>query len=155
MRTETDIFWDNYLDTLEDKPSHPHVEISIAGNTENADQLLELFLQGKKTAGSGLVKDYQLAEDDLPKIGNYWIILDSNEKPRCIVKTVRVEMNLFKNISSEIAKAEGEGDLSVDYWKSVHEKFFTPYLEQWGISDLDNEEVVTEFFELVYKAEQC
>ncbi|WP_127716862.1 ASCH domain-containing protein [Halobacteriovorax sp. HLS] len=151
MKSITDIFWNKYLDTIGSPLGDAHVEISIAGNIEIADELLNLFLQGKKTAGSGLVKDFILAEDDLPKVGNYWMILDSKEVPRCIVKTVKVERNLFKDISCEIAKAEGEGDLSVEYWKKVHRSFFTPYLEQWGITNLDEEEVVTEFFELVYK----
>jgi 5-formyltetrahydrofolate cyclo-ligase len=153
MELEIKNYWTEFLKTQERGLEDAHVESSIAGNKEIADELLELYLQGKKTAGSGLVKDYELAGDDLPKSGQFWIILDSSERPRCIVETVRVEVHKFKDIPVEVAKAEGEGDLSVEYWKKAHRDFFSPYLSDWGISNLDEEDVVTEFYELVYKEE--
>ena len=143
-------YWKSYLGTLEEKPLDPHFEAGIAGNTAIADKLLGLYLSGKKSAGSGLLKDFELAGDPLPKVGNYWIILDSKEEPRCIVKTVRVELHQFDQVPIEVAQAEGEGDLSLEYWRKVHIEFFTPYLEAWDITDLDKETVVTEFYELVF-----
>ena len=144
-------FWNSYLDTLKDPPSNPIIEVGIAGNEGIADKLLDLYLQGKKTAGSGLVKDYELAGDDLPKAGNYWIILNSSKKPCCIVKTIKVELHQFDQVPIEVAVSEGEGDLSLEYWRKSHIDFFTPYLEGWGISDLDKEVLVTEFYEVVFK----
>ncbi|MEH0861723.1 ASCH domain-containing protein [Halobacteriovorax sp. DPLXC-1] len=144
-------FWDLYEETLDEKLDHPHIEISIAGNAEIADELLALYLSGKKSAGSGLVKDYELAGDPLPEVDNFWIILDSKNNPRCIVKTIAVEINKFSDISKKIAEAEGEGDLSVEHWKKAHRDFFTPYLNDWGIVDLDDEDVVTEFYEVVFQ----
>lgn len=143
--------WDQYEETLQDKLDHPRIEISIAGNPEIADDLLALYLEGKKSAGSGLVKDYELAGDPLPTIGNFWIITDSKNNPRCIVKTIAVEINKFVDIPLKVAQAEGEGDLSIEYWKKAHREFFTPYLKDWGISNLDDEDVVTEFYEVVFQ----
>ena len=144
-------YWNSYLRTLEDRPSNPVVEASISGNDEIADELLDLYLSGKKTAGSGLVKDYELAGDPLPKVGNYWIILNSSKEPKCIVKTIRVELYQFDQVPLEVAVAEGEGDLSLEQWKKAHIDFFTPFLKEWGILDLDKEILVTEFYELVHK----
>lgn len=144
-------YWEAFLETLENKPHEPIIEVSIAGNSEIADRLLYLFLSGKKTASSGLVKDYELAGDDLPRVGDYWMILNTLGKPKCIVKTVRVEFFKFCKVTEGVAKAEGEGDMSIEYWKNGHRKFFEPYLKDWQITDLDNEQVVTEFFEVVYK----
>ncbi|MDD0851684.1 ASCH domain-containing protein [Halobacteriovorax sp. GB3] len=144
-------FWEEYLETLEARPARPNVEIGIAGNEAIADELLELYLSGKKTAGSGLVKDYELAGDELPKVGNYWIILNSKGEPKCIVKTIRVEFTRFDQVTEEIARAEGEGDLSIEHWRKAHVEFFTPYLKDWQISNLDEETLVTEFYEVVYK----
>ncbi len=113
---------------------------------------MKLYLDGKKTAGSGLVKDYEMAGDDLPKVDNHWIILDANEKPRCIVKTTRVEFHRFDQVPLEVALAEGEGDLSLEYWKKSHREFFTPYLEGLGLSDLESAQIVTEFYDLVFRS---
>lgn len=144
-------YWNSYLETLTNKPENPRVEVSIAGNEEIADELLELYLCGKKTAGSGLVKDYQSAGDPLPEVGNYWIILDSRSEAQCIVKTIRVEFYQFDQVPVEVAIAEGEGDLSLEYWRKAHIDFFTPYLKDWGIDNLDEETLITEFYEVVYK----
>ena len=144
-------FWQQYIDSQPEPPENPQVEASIAGNQEIADELLELYLVGKKTAGSGLVKDYEMAGDPLPRVGQFWIILNSAKNPQCLVKTVRVEIHPFDEVTEEIAIAEGEGDLSLDYWRKVHREFFTPYLKELAIEDLDKAEVVTEFYEVVWK----
>lgn len=144
-------YWNSYIETLEDKPSNPSVDAGIAGNEEIADELLNLYLSGKKIAGSGLVKDYEVANDPLPTVGNFWIILNSKNEPKCIVKTVRVEYYQFGQVPEEVAIAEGEGDFSLDYWRKAHVEFFTPFLKDWGITDLDKETLVTEFYEVVYK----
>lgn len=151
MKPKEQEYWQRYLDTLDEKPVNPKVEAGVAGNAEIADKLLQLYLDGKKSAGSGLVKDYKLAGDPLPQVGDYWIILDANEAPRCIVKTVRVEYYQFDQVPEEVAIAEGEGDLSLAFWREAHIGFFTPFLQDWGIADLDKEQVVTEFFEVVFK----
>lgn len=127
------------------------VESSFAGNPAITDDLVQLVIKGKKIAGSSLVRDFQTVGDPLPKVGNFWIALDKNEEPKCILKTVRIEINKFKNITDEIAKAEGEGDCTVKYWKQVHQDIYTPFLEHWGIEDLNEAEVITEFYEVVYK----
>ena len=152
MNDEALDFWDQYIETLTEKPISPNIEVGISGNIDIADELLCLYLSGKKTAGSSLVKDYELAGDPLPKIGDYWIILNSLDEPKCIVKTVRVEHFKFSDVPEEVAVCEGEGDLSVEYWKKAHVDFFTPFLEAWGVSDLGEETVVTEFYEIVYKS---
>ena len=146
-------FWQGYLDSLpaSARPILPYVEAAFPGNRKIADGLLDLYLTGEKTAGSSLVKDFEAAGDRLPAIGSYWIILDSKDTPACIVKTVNVACNLFKDIPELIAKAEGEGDCSVAYWKKAHGALFSPYLEKLGINDLQNAMILTEFFKVVYR----
>ena len=151
MNEEQVKYWEDFCKSIGIQAGQAYVEASVAGNETNAEELLLLYLQGKKTAGSGLVRDYEMAGDDLPKIGNYWIILDSKEKPRCIVKTVKVVTHVFRNVPEEVAKAEGEGDLTIEYWRKTHENFFTPYLVDLGIQNLDDAEIVTEFYEVVFK----
>jgi uncharacterized protein YhfF len=145
-------FWDLYLSSIgANIPSRPNLEVSIIGDETNAEELLALYLSGKKTAGSSLEKDYIQAGDDLPQVGNYWMVLDSSNAPKCLLKTVRVEYTRFSDIELRIAIAEGEGDLSLAYWRKAHIDFFTPYLAQLKISNLESEILVTEFYELVHK----
>jgi uncharacterized protein YhfF len=145
-------FLQEYFATLdpEDVPEEVTVRAGKAGNAALAEELLELYLTKKKWAASGLAQDYILAGDPLPSVEDYWIVLDTQEVPRCILRTSAVEMHLFKDVPANIAEAEGEGDLSLEYWRKAHRDFFTPYLEGLGIEDLETAQVITEFFELVY-----
>lgn len=147
-------FWKDYLATLSanSRPKKPFVYAGFAGGRKITDSLIRLYRSGKKTAGSGLVKDYETAGDPLPKVGDYWIILDSKDRPQFLMKTLRTEINLFGRIPKSVARAEGEGDLSVAYWKKAHARFYFPFLGDWGIDDLDKAEVITEHFEIVHRA---
>lgn len=150
MKKNEKEYWQKYQSTNKDIPKDAFIEASMAGNEKIAEQLLDLYLKGKKTAGSSLVKDFLMAQDPLPKAGNYWIILNAQKKPKCIVKTISVEIHLFENIPERIAIAEGEGDLSLSYWKQEHQKFFASYFSELKIKDLNKEKIVTEFFKLVF-----
>ncbi|MGK0368071.1 MAG: hypothetical protein ACI9QD_001211 [Thermoproteota archaeon] len=145
-------FWNKYLTTLEDTSSIRDEEFSVSlfGGQDLADDLSELILSGVKTAGSGLVRDYQMAGDELPLVGNHIIVLNAKSEPRCIIKITNVEINLYKNIDERIAKAEGEGDLSLEYWRKAHKEFFSPFLEQLDIEELESAEIVTEFFKVIH-----
>lgn len=131
-----------------ERPMAPHVEVAYAGTAEITDQLADLYLQKKKWAGSGLVEDYQSVGDPLPKVGNYWMLLRSNGEVACLLKTERIVFNKFKDVPEEIAIAEGEDDLSLKSWRDIHEKFFSPNLEKWGVKDINEATVITEFFKL-------
>lgn len=144
-------FWNDYIDTLSEELDHPIIEAGMPGDITNSGEIIKLILSGSKTATSGLVKDYELAGDSLPKEGNFWIVLNELNKPQCILRTVRVVINKFSEITEEIANAEAYGDSSVKVWKKTHLDFFTPYLEGMDIDNLDEENIVTEFFEIVHK----
>lgn len=146
-------YWERYLGTLsqEDRPNNPIVEANFAGSKEITDDLLELYLCGRKTAGSSIVEDYESSGDSLPKVGNYWIYLNSKDEPSCILRTEKVVQNNFNDVPLEIAVAEGEGDLSLEYWRRVHKEIYSPHLSDWDLSNIEEATVVTEFFKLVFK----
>lgn len=150
LTPEQEQFWREYVDGLPHDPDGP-VSASCAGGPELADRLADLYLSGRKTAGSGLVEDYTAEGDPLPQVGDHWIVLGSDLRPRCILRTVRVETHPFPEVPERIAVAEGEGDLSLEYWRREHERFFRPHLADWGLSDIADATVVTEFFELVHR----
>lgn len=140
-------YWENFVKRggIRIEPSVV-VSASMPGDKFLADALVAQYLNGTKTAGSGLVRSYEVAGEPLPKVGNYWIILDSHEQPRCIGKTIRVEINTFVTVREEIALAEGDG--SLENWRKAHREFFGSFLAELGIDDLDQALVVTEFFEV-------
>ncbi len=116
---------------------------------DDADRLAELVKNGIKTATSSLFCFYKLEDEELPTVGEYNIILDSQEEAVCIIRTVNVYVTTFGKISEEHAYKEGEGDRTLNYWKSVHHKFFTEELKTVGKAFNTELEVVCEEFEVV------
>ncbi len=97
---------------------------SFGDSPEMADELLALVLSGKKTATCGAVWDYEFHNDSLPEEGTVEIVLDGRGKPACKIRNTRVRIILYKHVDAEFAAAEGEGDLSLEGWRSMHADFF-------------------------------
>lgn len=147
-------YWQGYLGQLRAAGDQrvPNVIASYAGSPEITDQLIDLYLAGTKTAGSGLVEDYASAGDPLPEVGDHWIALGGDGEPRCILRTDQVEIHTFKDVPERVAVAEGEGDLTLEYWRRVHSSHYSPHLREWEIDDIEESNVVTEFFAVVFPA---
>jgi 5-formyltetrahydrofolate cyclo-ligase len=145
-------FWRNYRGAKprDEVSNDAAISASIAGDDRNADELLQLYLNGKKTAASSLLIGYENAGEPLPQVGDFWIILNSGGVPKCIVKTIRVEIHRFDRVPESVATAEGEGDLSLAYWTKAHREFFQPYLQRLNVEDLSQERVITEFYDVVW-----
>ena len=146
-------FLQAYFDSLppEEVPEEVTVRAGMATDKEGADYFLDLILDGTKWAASGLAADYTKAGDALPAVGDFWIVLDSQENPACLLRTKAVEKHAFKDVPERIAVAEGDGDLSLAHWREAHRAYFTPFLEHVKIKDLDSAEVITEFYELLFE----
>jgi len=144
-------YWERYLEMRPaDGCDVPHVTADYAGSSKDTDELLRAYLEGRKTAGSSFLEDYLTANDPIPQVGNYWILLASDGEPSCLLRTVKIKIYKFKDVTEEIAVAEGEGDCSVEYWRRVHAKSYTPHLKAWGIYDIEEATVITEFFRVVF-----
>ncbi len=85
----------------------------------------------------------------LPKVGDLGIVTDWDGIPKAIVRTTRVEIVKFKDITPEYAKLEGEGNGSLAYWKKAHWDYYTN--EMRAFKEYPNEEmkVVCEYFETI------
>lgn len=55
----------------------------------------------------------------------------------------------MEGISEEHAYREGEGDRTLDYWRSVHREFFLEELKEIGKTFDEGLEVVCEEFEVL------
>ena len=117
---------------------------------EAPDKLAELVVHGIKTATCSAYDLYQINNEPLPKAGDYCIILDSHEEAVCIIKTRKVYVTEFCNVSEEHAFKEGEGDRSLEYWRIVHINFLTNELASVNKAFDENTKVVCEEFEVVY-----
>lgn len=115
----------------------------VGDSQELANELATLIIKGIKTASCGSFASYQ-QEDSAPKIGSHNIILDGQDVPVCIIRLVSMRLVRFCDVTEEFARKEGEGDLSLEYWRKEHQRFFTR--EGYFSEDM---ELITEEFEVV------
>ncbi len=116
---------------------------SVGDSAELANQLAELIKIGVKTASCGSLVAYK-QEVSPPRLGSCNIILDGQGRPVCVIRITSLSLVRFSEVTAEFARKEGEGDLSLDYWRSEHKRFFT----EAGTYSEDME-LVAEEFELV------
>ena len=116
----------------------------------DADRLAELVLAGKKTATSSAYPIYVVENAPLPEAGEYSIILDSHENAVCIVRTTKVYVVPFDEVSSYHAYKESEGDLSLENWREDHRAFFLTEMNAIDKNFDEKMKVVCEEFEKVF-----
>ena len=110
----------------------------------------QLVKQGVKTATSSLLWEYEADGEALPEAGEYSIITTWKGDPICIIQTIDVAVMPLNKVAAEFAYAEGEGDRTLDYWRTVHWKFFSRVCKVISLAPSMTMPVVCERFQLVY-----
>lgn len=88
---------------------------------ELADQLLDLILTGRKRATCWRAEEGTKGT----VVAGRWVVEDSKGRPRAVLETTGLHAERFKSIDEDFAAAEGEGDLSLSYWRDAHQAYFT------------------------------
>lgn len=120
-------------------------------NKKCADELAGLVVKGEKRATASLNYWYESGKEELPVAGNISIVTDWDGIAKCIIKTKAVNILQFKNVNSEMAFTEGEGDKSLDYWRKAHISFFTRESEKENTVFSEDTMIVFEEFEMIFK----
>ena len=107
----------------------------------NAIQLVELVLEGKKTATTYLYED-----DEKYKENDISILTDINGNDVCLIQTKKIIITIFKNITWDLAILEGENN-SLDDWRKEHYNFFKKINPDFN----KDTKVVFEIFEVIEK----
>ena len=144
--------WGDFLDAhLEyafvETPNVSH----FSDNEKDANECLDLVLKNKKTLTSHSLLGFQLRNENLPKIGDFTILTDWEGAAKCIVKTTAVQLKPFFTIDDSYARMEGEGDLSLNFWKDSHFAYYKRELAPFNKSPKDSMIVVCEQFEKVFE----
>lgn len=114
------------------------------------DELAELVLNGIKTATASAYPLYEQEQEPLPQVGEYNVILNAKDEAACIIKTTKVYVVSFREVSADHAYREGENDRSLDSWRAIHRDFFTEEMTAAGLTFNEDMPVVCEEFLRVY-----
>lgn len=146
--------WNSYLKSIGEDPENTKLECKMVeyfGNEDIADELFELVYSGKKTATCGSIWSYEFEEIEPLKKGDLSIVTDSLGEKACVIETTNIIIKKFNEITEEEAKLEGEGDLSLEYWRNAHKRFFIEECKEIGKEFSEEMPVFFEEFKVVYK----
>ena len=144
MPAECRPFWEAFAKTCTADPTPRLLEAFFFDDNErSANQLAALVLAGRKRATAALLWSHEQENKPLPRPGDLSIVTDFAGTAVCVIKTSRVDIVRFDEVSEEFAATEGEGDGSLAYWRRAHEAFFGRECKRMP--------VVCERFEVVYR----
>lgn len=102
---------------------YENVERWTFGNTdEEAVKLIEMIILGVKTATCLMYEP-----DGVPQVGDAFVILGVDSEPVCSIEITHVKIATYLTVDREHAFYEGEGDLTLDYWRKTTRQFFEEY----------------------------
>lgn len=88
------------------------------------DQLVAAVLSGAKTTTTGLLVEYEKDGSELPRVGERFAVLDSEQRPVAVVETTDIRVLPIGEIDLQHAIDEGEGYTTVAEWRAAHEMFW-------------------------------
>ena len=147
-------YWRRFLASL--PPDSPYQTKTYAAEgwgdgPAMANELGALIVQGTKTATCSAVWEWEAEGNPIPEAGLITIALDGHGEPLCIVESVEVTIRKYNEVDAAFARDEGEGDLSLNYWREAHRNFFSRVLPKIGKEFSEEMPLVCERFCLIYK----
>jgi len=153
-KTSHEQYWQKFLSTLPtDSPyrDRPCRAEGWGDGPEMANELGALIASGTKTATCSALWEWEADGESPPKAGTVTIVVDGSGQPLCIVETVEVTFRKYNDVDADFAREEGEGDLSLEYWREAHRRFFSRSLPKIGREFNEEMPLVCERFRLIYK----
>src|SRR5688572_1200466 len=121
-------YWDRFHRSLpHDSPyrGKTYVAEGWGDSPALADELGALIVQGTKTATCSALWEWEAEGNPIPEAGLITIALDGGGEPLCIVETFEVTIRKYNEVDADFAHDEGEGDLSLNYWREAHRSYFS------------------------------
>jgi len=147
-------YWREFLATLpEDSAFHAKSYLAEGWGigAKMADELGALIVAGTKTATCSALWEWEAEGESPPEAGAVTIVLDGSGEPIGIVETTEVTIRKYNEVDADFAREEGEGDLSLAYWREAHKNFFSRLLPKVGKQFSEDMPLVCERFRLIYK----
>ena len=129
--------------------AHYFLPMAIGSAPDHADEGAALILNGTKTLTSSPFWDYP--DGKVPFVGALSVLLDGSQRPRGIVETTRVEIMPLAAITEEMARAYGEGERTVEWWRRVMGAFYRASAARHNVALTDDTLFIWEWFVVVHR----
>lgn len=128
MHPSINTLWQAYRELDPAAPEQPTSAFHFCDNVEDANICADLVVAGQKRATASSLAELELAGLPLPAIGELSLITDGHGRARAIIRTTQVDIRRLGDVDADFAIAEGEGDLSMEWWRTAHDAYFNRVL---------------------------
>ena len=150
----SEAYWQMFLSTVPDDSPYrtkTYIAEGWGDSPAMADELGALVVQGTKTATCSALWEWEAEGNPIPQAGLISIALDGRGEPLCIIETVEVTVRKYNEVEAGFAREEGEGDLSLNYWREEHRNYFSRVLAKIDKEFSEDMPLVCERFRVIYK----
>ncbi len=148
---EVEAFWQACCEANGIEASEYHAcTFADPAYTDKLDYITEHCRAGHKRGTAHLAIDFELSGVPRREVGDHIVVLDSQAKPVCVVRVVKVEVKPFEEVGPDFAARENEGDASLEYWANGHCGYFQRQCATWGREWSPRLDTVCEHFDLIY-----
>ena len=119
-------------------------------SAELSAQLLALIRSGGKRATAGLLWAFEAEGEPVPERGDIEIAVDHDGRPAVVLRFTGIQVVPFDEVTGDFAREEGEGDLSLEFWRQAHWDFFTRECARTGRKPASDMPVVCMRFEVLH-----
>ena len=153
MHPSVPAMWQAYLATRGETPAGAHQPLSswhFCDNEQDADECARLVRAGVKRATSPSLWYFQSRGELPPRVGEEHVVTNWAGEAQCVIRTTRVEIVPFHQVSEAHAAAEGEGDGTLTWWRRIHWEYYHRELQGTGLEPREDMPIVCEYFERVF-----
>ena len=100
------------------------VPYSFGDSPEMNAELLQLVLDGTKTATCGALRDFEDGLEAMPELSRCDIVLGPDGAPAAVTRTTELRKLKFIDVDASFAYDEGEGDRTLETWRRFHQAYF-------------------------------
>ncbi|MEZ5682006.1 MAG: ASCH domain-containing protein [Erythrobacter sp.] len=145
--------WQRFRALRPDAPEETPLSFHFCDNQGDADLCADLVVAGRKRATAASRLELERGGIPLPKPGDLAVVTDFDGKARAVIETTKVDEVRFGDVTADFARAEGEGDLTLAWWRNAHDAYYRRVLVPHGIEVNDDLSIFCEHFEVVMLAE--
>ncbi|GGY50809.1 ASCH domain-containing protein [Parvularcula lutaonensis] len=152
MNDSVRALWAVYRSKDPAAPGEPPAVLHFCDNEKDADICARLVVEGRKRATACSLAELAITGDPVPKPGDLAVVTDWAGEAQCVIRTRSVQIRRFDDVDETFAREEGEGDLTLSWWREAHEAYYRRVLEGSEHSFSGDLEIACERFEVVLKA---
>ena len=145
-------FWLEFCEKSGTNLVTPYQVWFFGNSAKMAEGLAELVISGKKKATASLVDFNKTHPEFAPIDDGYSVVTDFNGNPLCVIQTTEIRHLPFEEVDAQFAFDEGEGDQTLEYWRDVHQQYFTKEAAENGLEFNEKSLICCERFRLLFSA---